>query len=57
MIALNFSKDPIEEEVDITQIKYSRAKNLMTNKKEEKSFFSSKFNIKLDGFEAKAIVF
>ncbi|NGX33916.1 MAG: hypothetical protein K1060chlam1_00259 [Candidatus Anoxychlamydiales bacterium] len=57
MIALNFSKDPIEEEVDITQIKYSRAKNIITNKKEDKSFFSSKFKIKLDGFEAKAIVF
>ncbi len=57
MVALNFSKNPIEEEVKIPHIKYSRAKNIMTNEREEKSFFSNKFKVKLGGFEAKAIVF
>ena len=57
MIALNFSQNPIEEELNISQIKHTRAKNIITDKKEVKKFFSSKFDIKLDGFEAKAIVF
>ncbi|HEU64302.1 MAG TPA: maltose alpha-D-glucosyltransferase [Chlamydiae bacterium] len=57
LVALNFSKEKAQEEFEIPQIKFKSAKNIITNKKEDKSFFSSKFNIKLDGFEAKAIVF
>ena len=57
MVALNFSNKALQEEIDISQIKHTRAKNIITNKKEVKKFFSSKFDVKLDGFEAKAIIF
>ena len=57
LVALNFSKEKLEEEFEIPQIQFKSAKNIITNKKEGKSFFSSKFTVKLDGLEAKAIVF
>ncbi|NGX64028.1 MAG: hypothetical protein KR126chlam6_01452 [Candidatus Anoxychlamydiales bacterium] len=57
VVALNFSNKSIEEDIEIAQIKYARAKNIITNKKEAKKIFSNKFKVKLDGFEAKAIVF
>lgn len=57
LVAMNFSNKRAQEKFDISEIKFKSAKNIITNKKEDKSYFSSKINIKLDGFEAKAIVF
>jgi len=57
IVAMNFSKKPATQTIELSQIKHTKAKDIITGKREDKKYFSEIYNLKLDAFGTKAIIF